>query len=27
VTRLLQQRYFACVRGEDASHAAWLTAI
>lgn len=27
VTRLLQQRYFACVRGEDPSHAAWLTAI
>jgi len=27
VTRLLQQRYFACVRGEDASHAAWLTPI
>lgn len=27
VTRLLQQRYFVCVRGEDASHAAWLTAI
>ena len=27
VTRLLQQRYFACVRGEDASHTAWLTPI
>lgn len=27
VTRLLQERYFACVRGEDASHAAWLTPI
>lgn len=27
VTSLLQQRYFACVRGEDPSHAAWLTAI
>ncbi len=27
VTRLLQQRYFACVRGEDASHAAWLRPI
>lgn len=27
VTRLLQQRYFACVRCEDPSHAAWLTAI
>lgn len=27
VTRLLQQRYFACVSGEDASHTAWLTPI
>ncbi len=26
VTRLLQARYFACVRGEDAAHAGWLTA-
>lgn len=26
VTRLLQQRYFACVTGEDATHAGWLTA-
>lgn len=26
VTRLLQQRYFACVTGEDAAHAGWLTA-
>jgi branched-chain amino acid aminotransferase len=25
VTRALQQRFFACVRGEDASHADWLT--
>jgi len=25
VTRLLQQRYFACVRGEDGAHADWLT--
>ena len=27
VTRLLQQRYFACVRGEDPTHANWLTAV
>ncbi|WP_295004552.1 branched-chain amino acid transaminase [uncultured Dechloromonas sp.] len=26
VTRLLQARYFACVTGEDATHAGWLTA-
>lgn len=26
VTRLLQARYFACVTGEDAAHAGWLTA-
>lgn len=25
VTRALQQRFFACVRGEDAAHADWLT--
>jgi branched-chain amino acid aminotransferase len=25
VTRLLQARYFACVKGEDAAHADWLT--
>lgn len=27
VTRLLQQRYFACVRGEMPSHADWLSAV
>ena len=27
VTRLMQQRYFACVRGEGASHQSWLTAV
>ncbi|HLO61948.1 MAG TPA: branched-chain amino acid transaminase, partial [Azonexus sp.] len=27
VTRLLQERYFACVKGEDAGHADWLTAV
>lgn len=27
VTRLLQARYFACVKGEDAAHADWLTAV
>jgi len=25
VTRLLQERYFACVKGDDAAHAEWLT--
>lgn len=27
VTRLLQERYFACVKGEDAAHADWLTMV
>ena len=27
VTRLLQERYFACVKGEAAPHAEWLTAV
>ncbi|HJW02355.1 MAG TPA: branched-chain amino acid transaminase [Azospira sp.] len=27
VTRLMQQRYFACVRGEETRHRHWLTAI
>lgn len=27
VTRLMQQRYFACVAGEDEQHRSWLTAV
>ncbi|QDF95220.1 branched chain amino acid aminotransferase [Azoarcus sp. DD4] len=27
VTRALQQRFFACVRGQDAAHADWLTPV
>lgn len=27
VTRALQQRFFACVRGRDAAHAGWLTPV
>lgn len=27
VTRRLQQRFFACVRGQDPRHADWLTAV
>ena len=27
ITRLLQARYFACVNGQDAAHAAWLTIV
>lgn len=27
LTRLLQARYFACVKGEDAGHGDWLTAV
>lgn len=27
VTRLLQERYFACVKGEDGAHADWLSAV
>ncbi|MDE2585311.1 MAG: branched-chain amino acid transaminase [Betaproteobacteria bacterium] len=27
ITRLMQQRYFACVAGEDEQHRSWLTAV
>ena len=27
LTRLLQQRFFACVRGQDTQHADWLTPV